>query len=146
MASEGLEGSLGFTTGLVYRRMSNRLMQRLKPYDITPEQWSVLYYATESDGLIQRELGERAGKDKPTTTRIVDHLVRKGWILRRPDQNDRRAIFIEATAEGRRLIEETRPIETAVLAEVTACLTPGELETLLGLLHRVGKHVDQLNG
>ncbi|MFD2332372.1 MarR family winged helix-turn-helix transcriptional regulator [Cohnella sp. GCM10020058] len=146
MTREGLEGSLGFTTGLVYRRMSNRLMQRLRPYDITPEQWSVLYYATRSDGLIQRELGERAGKDKPTTTRIVDHLVRKGWILRRPDHADRRAIFIEATAEGRRLIGETAPIEAAVLAEATSCLTADEHETLLNLLHRVGKHVDQLKG
>ncbi|MDG0789852.1 MarR family transcriptional regulator [Cohnella ginsengisoli] len=146
MSREGLEGSLGFTTGLVYRRMSNRLMQRLKPYDITPEQWSVLYYASRSEGQIQRELGERAGKDKPTTTRIVDHLVRKGWVVRRPDHADRRAIFIEATAEGRRLIDETAPIEAAVLSEVTACLTSEENETLLDLLHRVGKHIDQLKG
>lgn len=146
MVREGLEGSLGFTTGLVYRRMSNRLMQRLRAYDITPEQWSVLFYASQSEGLIQRELGERAGKDKPTTTRIVDHLVRKGWVARHPDDTDRRAIYIEATAAGRRLIDETKPIEAAVLAEVTACLTAQEHETLLDLLHRVGKHLDRLNG
>ncbi|MDG0813274.1 MarR family winged helix-turn-helix transcriptional regulator [Cohnella rhizosphaerae] len=145
MAREGLEGSLGFTTGLVYRRMSNRLMQRLRAYDITPEQWSVLFYASQSAGLIQRELGERAGKDKPTTTRIVDHLVRKGWVVRRQDHADRRAIYIKATDAGRQLIEETKPIEEAVLAEVTSCLTDEEHETLLVLLHRLGKHLDRLN-
>ncbi|CAI6053512.1 MarR family winged helix-turn-helix transcriptional regulator [Cohnella sp. JJ-181] len=142
MSREGLNGSLGFVTGLVYRRMSNLLLHRLRPYDITPEQWSVLYYAAQADGLIQRELGERAGKDKPTTTRIVDHLVRKGWLARRPDQTDRRAIWIDATAEGRRLIARTQPIEAATVEDVSSCLTAEERETLLDLLHRVGKHLE----
>ncbi|MEK0317670.1 MarR family winged helix-turn-helix transcriptional regulator [Cohnella sp. 56] len=145
MKRAGLEGSLGFATGLVYRRMSNMLLHRLKAYDITPEQWSVLYYASRTERLIQRELGERAGKDKPTTTRIVDHLVRKGWVARRADEADRRAILIEATPEGRRLIEQTIPVERQTMEEAGACLTAEERETLLDLLHRLSRHLDQLN-
>jgi len=145
MNREGLENSLGFATGLVYRRLSNLLLHRLKPYDITPEQWSVLFYASRSEGLIQRELGERAGKDKPTTTRIVDHLVRKGWVTRRVDEADRRAIYIEATSEGRRLIESTIPVEKKAMEEAGECLTERERETLLDLLHRLNRHLAGLD-
>lgn len=145
MDRTGLENSLGFATGLVYRRLSNLLLHRLKSYDITPEQWSVLFYASRSEGLIQRELGERAGKDKPTTTRIVDHLVRKGWVARRADQADRRAFFIEATAEGRRLIELTIPEEKKAMDEAGDCLTEQERETLLDLLHRLNRHLERLD-
>lgn len=145
MERQGLEGSLGFVMGFVYRRMSNLLLQRLKPYDITPEQWTVLFYATRSEGIIQRELGERAGKDKPTTTRIVDHLVRKGWVIRRPDRQDRRAVLIEATEAGRELVRQTEPIELDTLEEAAACLTPDERQMLLGLLHRLGGHLGQIH-
>ena len=64
-----LERSVGFMMGVASRKISQLFMQRLKPYDITPEQWIVLFYVHEHEGMIQTEIAQRTCKDKPTTTR-----------------------------------------------------------------------------
>jgi MarR family 2-MHQ and catechol resistance regulon transcriptional repressor len=46
--------------------------------------------------------------DKSTTSRIVDGLERKGYIVRRRDPLDGRAIRITATDEGRAICERVR--------------------------------------
>lgn len=75
--------SIGFHLGYTYRRASHLFANALKPYDITPEQWLVLYHIGEHEGLNQKEVAAKADKDQPTTTRILDLLEKKG-ILANP--------------------------------------------------------------
>ena len=39
--------------------------------DITPEQWTVLYYLWSRDGVTQQELCNVTFKDKPSMTRLI---------------------------------------------------------------------------
>ena len=48
-------------------------------------------------------LAERLFLDKSTTSRVVNTLVRKGYIEQRPDATDGRAMQISATRQGQRL-------------------------------------------
>ena len=75
--------SIGFHLGYTYRRASHLFANALKPYDITPEQWLVLYHIGEHEGLNQKEVAAKADKDQPTTTRILDLLEKKD-ILANP--------------------------------------------------------------
>lgn len=139
------ELTLGFMMGTTYRKLSALFQNGLKEYDITPEQWSVLFQVDRTEGLIQKDIAKRSGKDKPTTTRILDHLEGKGLVYKRTGENDRRSFKVYITEKGRALIKETFPIEDQVTDEIMNCISSDEYELLMGLLLRINNHIDQIN-
>jgi len=139
-----LNRSLGFLMGNTYRKLSALFQSGLKEYDITPEQWSVLYQVDQADGLIQKDIAERSGKDRPTTTRILDHLEQKGLVYKQIGENDRRSFRVYITSKGKSLIQETLPIEKQVNSEVRKCLSEQEYETLMKLLITVSGRVNEI--
>ena len=52
----------------------------------------------------------------PSMTRVVQELETAGYVRRRPDASDKRAIRLEATAKGRRLMLDGRDRRAALLA------------------------------
>ena len=47
------------------------------------------------------ELAERLGRSTSVTSRLVDHMVKRGWVNRAEDAEDRRAKRVRITAKGR---------------------------------------------
>lgn len=120
--------SIGMLLGITHRKMIQQLMHRLKPYDISPEQWSVLYQIYQAEGLNQKEIAAKAVKDQPTTTRIIDLLDKKGWVRRVNSPQDRRAYLLHLTKAGRQLVEETLPIERDANHDFVKGITPVDME------------------
>lgn len=141
---KGLERSLGFVLGVASRRVSLLLMQQLREHEISPEQWSVLYYIREEEGLIQKELAERSGKDKPTVTRILDALEEKGLITRKAAEHDRRSYRIYPTDKGMKLSELTEPIERAMNDQLAMVLGEDQYDSLIQQLNKIILQADAL--
>lgn len=137
---------IGFALGLTYRKVAALFQQRLSPYGITPEQWSALNQIDRSQGLIQKEIAERTGKDKPTTTRILDHLEKKGFIYKKAGEHDRRSFLVYSTELGRSIIRETTPIEDSVTEDVRRCMSDQEYDTMLELLSRIQQTIGGPDG
>ncbi|MGG6312706.1 MarR family winged helix-turn-helix transcriptional regulator [Paenibacillus macerans] len=133
--------AVGFIMGVAYRKIASLLQHRLKSFDITPEQWSVLNQIDQADGLIQKDIADRTGKDKPTTTRIIDLLENKGLVRKQTGKQDRRSFLVYSTERGQALIRETEPIEQGVTEEVKRIMSPDEYGKLLELLQRINKHL-----
>lgn len=136
---------IGFALGLTYRKVSGLFQHRLSPYGVTPEQWSALYQIDRSQGLIQKEIAERTGKDKPTTTRILDHLEKKGLIYKKAGERDRRSFLVYSTELGKSVIRETTSIEDSVTEDVRSCLTDQEYDKMLELLQRIRETISGLD-
>lgn len=66
----------------------------------------------------------------PTITRLVAELERDGLVERIRDPGDRRVLKVQATAQGRRLLEEGRRRRVARLAAAVAALSAGDRKTL----------------
>ncbi|MBY0011097.1 MarR family transcriptional regulator [Paenibacillus typhae] len=128
---------LGFLLGSTYRRISTAFARALKPYDITPEQWSVLLMIVDRSGINQKEVAAAAAKDQPTTARIVELLLKKGFITKSLNQSDRRAFLLYPTEEGRQLIQNTVDLERKVISTAVTGLTDVELEQLRGMLEHI---------
>ena len=78
-----------------------------------------------------RTLGELAAAEQvtaPTMSRLVAALEEAGLVRRGPHPEDGRSVVLDATGEGRRLMEEGRDRRVARLAELLRRLDPGELE------------------
>ena len=66
----------------------------------------------------------------PTMSRLVDALERTGLAVRRPHEDDGRAVVISATTAGRRVLQQGRERRIGELVELFEGLTPTELELL----------------
>ena len=66
----------------------------------------------------------------PTMSRLVRALERDGLTAREPHTDDRRAIVIYATPEGRRILEEGRERRLAELVAMLDEVTQDELAEL----------------
>lgn len=81
----------------------NRMMYRnfrKEGIDITPEQWTVLSFLWEKDGVSQQKLCDATFKDKPSMTRLIDNLVKQELVERKTTPTDRRSNLIFLTSKG----------------------------------------------
>jgi len=136
--------SIGFRFGNMSRKMSSLFTSRLKPYGITPEQWTVLYQVYLQEGINQKELALRSGKDQPSITRILDVLDKKGFIRRKPDPGDRRAYLIYATPSVQQLMNETEPIELSLNDELIAGISDEQLQALDEIMKQINANIDRI--
>lgn len=112
---------------------------------ITVDQWGVLLLLRDhAGGLSNRELAERMVKDKPTTSRIIDVLVRKSLVARKADQNDRRLLRIGLTAKGRATAKRAEPIVTRLREEIGSSLTKAQQKGLVDCLDLLNERIDAL--
>jgi len=144
MREMGLDHSVGFLLGVVYRKLSLLLASRIREYDLTPEQWAVLFRVGERDGQIQKDIAERAGKDKPTTTRLLNALEEKGFITRQAGTKDKRSFVIRATDKGLRTIAAVAPIERATIRDACEGMTEETYESLMVRLAEINDNVERL--
>lgn len=132
-----LEDSFGFILNNTGRRVTQLLNLHLQPHEITTEQFSLLHRLNEQDGISQKELAKRVGKDQTNITRILDQLERKGLAIRKPNQEDRRSFLAYVTDEGRALDAILVPIEQEVIRQVLADLSEEDVRHLKTLLTRI---------
>ena len=68
-------------------------------------------------------LAEKLRISPATVSELVDGLVREGLVLRQPDPDDRRAVLLELTTEGRRQRRHFEEAAAALLGDVVATLS-----------------------
>lgn len=106
-------------------RLARRLRIQLQG-SLSPSQLAAL---SSVDHLGPLTLGELSAVERvkpPTMTRIVAALEEQGLISRTVDPRDRRVTRVEATAEGRRFVRESRQRKDAYLAERLRDLDPDD--------------------
>jgi DNA-binding MarR family transcriptional regulator len=133
------QDSLGFIiyrTALALKSALQRFFKE-QGYEITPEQWAIIRHLWEEDGLSQREIGEKASKDKPNITRMLDALETKHLVFRQPDPRDRRKYCIYLTKEGRQLHEHLSPLARHLRERVTHNLTRQQIDLLKETLNTI---------
>lgn len=132
-----LEQSIGFTLNRTALKVRAEMSRRLRPFDLTPEQWSVLHRLAGADGITQKELSDRTFKDTPGTARILDKLVERGLVVRTSHPEDRRAFLIFITDRGREVWQRILPVAVLMNDDAGSGLSAAERVQLLQLLNRV---------
>ena len=125
--------------GKVSAAINRKLSNNFKHYgvNITPEQWTVLIYLWEKDGVTQQELCNATFKDKPSMTRLIDSMERLNLVVRISSKEDRRINLIHLTRTGRDIEEKSRFITNKTLKEALKGLTIEEMSTSQETLRKV---------
>jgi MarR family transcriptional regulator, organic hydroperoxide resistance regulator len=111
--------------------------QKVAPLGVTAVQAMVLGFLSEEDLVSSRQLGERTVLDSATLTGILDRLEGVGYIQRRSNPEDRRAIVIGLTAKGKEVADIIRILVEEANREFLAGLSKEEEAMLRGLLKRL---------
>jgi DNA-binding MarR family transcriptional regulator len=90
----------------------------------------------------QRQLAECSLFDPSTVSRRVALLVQHGYVERRPDPGDGRAILLAATPLGEDLYQQIRTRYEAVMAHVLQSWSEEDVQVLGTLLHRLNDDIE----
>jgi MarR family 2-MHQ and catechol resistance regulon transcriptional repressor len=106
------------------RRYQFRDWNQVCCYGISISQSHILDVLADEGDLTMQELARRMYKSVSTMTRVAGQLVRKGYIKRRQDPEDRRIVHVSITPQGKAIIAAIQRdlIETqkAILRSVPA--------------------------
>ena len=136
------EESIGYITGRAVLGLRRILRQAFEKggYDVAAEQWTLLLYLWEQDGMSQQELADLSGKEKTTATRIIQALEKKKLIYRLPDNQDRRSKLIYLTEKGKAMEKGLTRITGNVLERVQEGISQGDLNIAKNVLNQIIKN------
>lgn len=104
---------------------------------ITPEQWTILLYLWEQDGITQQHLCNATYKDKPSMTRLIDSMERTNLVVRMASKEDRRTNLVYLTRQGREMKEKSQYIAIKTLKEALRGLGIEELKISQEVLRKI---------
>ncbi len=95
------------------------------------------------------EISQQMGLAKSTVTRIVETMVRKGWIERTRDRGDHRRVHIRLTRKGKEMVAETerssREYVKLILKHIPSERRHEVLESLRLMITSVGEALRREN-
>ncbi|MDO6516661.1 MarR family winged helix-turn-helix transcriptional regulator [Zobellia uliginosa] len=110
--------------------------------EITIEQWRILFYLWKEDGINQQELAKRSKKEKSTMTRQLDTLEKKGLLIRRCLDEDKRNKQIFLTKQGKALENKALSIANTITELSENGIAPDELAQFKQVLHKIIENLE----
>jgi len=114
-----------------------RYLSEVTREPLTLAQFHLLRLITQDGKNQLGKMAECVGVSAPAASMNLDKLERLNLASREPDTEDRRAIRLAVSPQGRDLVERYESLVTGRVRTVLGALTPEEVETLTGLLERV---------
>ncbi len=126
--------NLMYTSGWLY----NNNAARLRPHDITPEQFNVLRILRGSHPkkLMLADIASRMIDRNSNATRLVEKLRVKGLVRREICENNRRQVDINITDKGLALLKKV-DLETEAWLDSLRKVTQAEAKELNRLLDKL---------
>ncbi|MBK6264123.1 MarR family transcriptional regulator [Marivirga sp. S37H4] len=131
-------------TGLLkcQHNLCYHIAQRLKPYDITRQQYEVLNILSENfpGKLNINAVKAKMNETMPDISRIANRLFEKGFIHRIKQEADKRNTEIALTEKGIRVLQDVQPIINEEMGSHFENLSADELLTLHQIIYKVSEN------
>ncbi|MCC5904750.1 MAG: MarR family transcriptional regulator [Balneolaceae bacterium] len=118
--------------------INNRLNRHLAEADLTVSQFGTLEALYHLGPLNQRTIGEKLLKSGGNITMVIDNLEKCGYVIRKKDPDDRRAVLIHLTPDGKKFIKNFFPKHLDRIKKEFSVLSEKEKETLADLCKKLG--------
>ncbi|RJG02617.1 MarR family winged helix-turn-helix transcriptional regulator [Noviherbaspirillum sedimenti] len=109
----------------------------LAEYGVTHAQWYVLITIYHQDADTPQSIAKRIDIDIGSVSRVIDRLVAKGLLVKRPHAEDKRSVFLELTTDGEKVISTLAAIARQQEGEWRACLTETETKAFGAALYKL---------
>lgn len=113
--------------------LNQAFRRRISHLNITPDQFTVLRWLTESDprGVTQRELADLMSSDPNTVTSVLNRMEIAELIERHPHETDKRAKRVCITEYGKTQFRKARDIAIRLQNKVMTAIPESRRESFL---------------
>ena len=131
--------SFGFVLQDLARLMRRNFNRRIQAEELglTQAQWQALAHISKREGLSQAALADILEAQPITIARLIDRMEAAGWVERRPDPNDRRAVCLYMMPKAQPILEKMWALAAETRVEATQGISEKEKELLLDILLRM---------
>lgn len=111
----------------------------LKQYNVglTPEQFLLIDLLWNQGPMSQQKMADLMQKDKNSITKLVDALEKKGLVVRRKDETDRRSNLLVLTSEADSLKTGAKEKGITILDSILEGISEEELKSFLDTLGKL---------
>jgi DNA-binding MarR family transcriptional regulator len=116
--------------------LTNGTRKLLKPYGITPKQYSILrnLASTSPDSASIQEVRKGLADKMSDASRLIDRLVKKGYLDKFPSDHDRRSNRVRISDSGLKILKEINSRKEDLDRLVSDLLSDQDLKDLNRLL------------
>jgi DNA-binding MarR family transcriptional regulator len=127
----------GGLLGSIMRAASRLERERVCCGELTFQQFETLLRIERSGNLSVRSLSDDLGIDESTASRNVSVLVRDGYLLKRRDEADGRAVRLVLSSKGKAALNTLQCGEEEVLSAIFDRLLPQDRVGIIRALEKV---------
>ena len=128
---------IGALTSIIFRTRSIILNNQLKSLNISAGQFPIMMYLLKHQNVTQETLARHFHIDRGTIARSVKKLEDAGYIIRTIDPENRRAVRLFLSEQGRTITPELIRIDTNWEETVSTTLTGPEKMQFREILMKV---------
>ena len=136
---EIFEENIGLLIHDVARLLRVLYDRRMSSIGLTRSQWWLLTYLFFKDGINQSELAILMDMEKAPLSRLLDRMEKKGWVIRKNENKDRRTKNIYLSESIKPLISSMRDKAAEYRSESLSILTDKERNKLKDILQILKK-------
>lgn len=129
--------------GRTRRMVWTNAARRLDASGETVLAWQLLSHLVREGKSTQSALAAAVAQHPAGVSRLLDDLDKQGYVLRRRDPQDRRRVYVEASARGKRRFTEGLPEIMAAVDQALEPLGESERRLLRDLLRKVAGTVSE---
>jgi DNA-binding MarR family transcriptional regulator len=133
--------SVGFLLHDAARLLRRRFNRRVSQLGLTQAQWQLLAYLSRQEGLRQAQIADYLEMQPISVARLVDRMETNGWIERRPDPEDRRAVNLYITAKAEPILEKMWEHAAVSRTEAFAGISKADQDKLFDILSRMRENL-----
>lgn len=125
-----------------YRKFAQKRLTEVVP-DITLDQAILLLLIEAQPDGSQRDLAVQLFKDDASMTRMVDLLVKNGFITRQKHDSDKRRTLLAISAKGKHTLKSLRPVIAGNRLQALQGLDKHHISTVQEVLNRISANCHQ---
>lgn len=126
-----------------YKKLLVMDLRNIESYGLNPTEFGVLEFLFNKGTHSLQQIGNHTLITSGTTTYVIDKLERKGLIVRKPCDTDRRIIYAEITEAGRQKMTEILPGHYRAIGKAVEGLNSEEKEQAIALLKKISFSVKE---
>lgn len=126
-----------FMLARVYHMQTNALRPKMGEVGLSPGQPKILFYLTEHNNCMQKDLAENCDVEPATISRMITNMEESGLIRRNIQKENRRAVTISITEKGQEAYRHWQDIFADVEQKELKGFTPQEQANFKDYLNRI---------
>jgi DNA-binding MarR family transcriptional regulator len=135
-------GELAEELGSVLGRMYTFLRRSIFPKEMSIAQALCLAVLRDRGPQRVSDLAEIEGVRQPTCTGLVNAMETEGWVVRRVDGTDRRAVIVEITDSGREILDSINDARARLLQGYLSKLSHADRQALAAAIPGLHRLID----